>query len=78
MPAHIPTPAYALTLAMWALRDRPANEKAAWRSIFDYYAFSDAATATAHIPEQAHGMLGPIDEMKSRQLRAMLINFLNR
>jgi len=78
MPAHIPTPAYALTLAMWALRDRPTNEKEAWRSIFDYYAFGDASKATEHLPPQAHGMLGPIDEMKARQLRAMLISFLNR
>jgi hypothetical protein len=78
MPAHIPTPAYALTLAMWALRDRPANEKEAWRNIFDYYAFSDSRKATEHLPPQAHGMLGSIDETKARQLRAMLISFLNR
>jgi hypothetical protein len=78
LPNHIPTPAHALYYAMWALRDRPENEKQAWRSIFDYYAFSDRTLATDHLPDASHGLLGPIDDMKARQLRAMLLNFLNR
>ena len=34
--------------------------------------------AGAHLPEQARGLLGPIDETRARQLRAMLISKLNR
>jgi Cupin-like domain len=78
MPDYIPTPAYVLQYAMWALRDRPENEKQAWKSIFDYYVFGDSKLATEHLPEVAHGLLGAIDEVKARQLRAMLLNFLNR
>ena len=78
MPSYIPTPMYALHYAMWALRDRPENEKQAWRDVFDYYAFGDAKLARAHLPDQAHGLLSSLDDMKARQLRAMLLNFLNR
>lgn len=78
MPYYIPTPMHALYYAMWALRDRPENEKRAWRNVFEYYVFADKKLATQHLPNEAHGTLGEIDDMKSRQLRAMLINFLNK
>ena len=78
MPNYIPTPMYALYYAMWALRDRPENEKQAWRNVFEYYAFSSAQTAKEHLPEPARGLLNTVDDMKARQLRAMLLNFLNR
>ncbi|MES1196265.1 MAG: cupin-like domain-containing protein [Steroidobacter sp.] len=78
MPNHIPTPMYALYYAMWALRDRPENEKQAWRNVFDYYVFGDAKLARDHLPEAAQGFLAPTDDIKARQLRAMLLNFLNR
>lgn len=77
-PKFIPTPMHALYHALWALRDRPEREKHAWRSVFEYYVFGDAGRAGAHLPEQARGVLGPIDDDKARQLRAMLLNVLNR
>jgi len=46
--------------------------------VFDYYVFGPSERATAHLPEQARGVLGPLDEMTARQLRAMLLNLLNR
>jgi hypothetical protein len=78
MPHYIPTPMHALYYAMWTLRDRPENEKRAWRQIFEYYVFGDKQFATQHLPAESHGLLGEIDDMKSRQLRAMLIGFLNK
>lgn len=78
MPDYIPTPMHALYYAMWTLRDRPENEKRAWREIFEYYVFGDKQLATQHLPTESHGTLGDIDDMKSRQIRAMLINFLNK
>lgn len=78
VPAYVPTPMNALYLAMWALRDRPEREKQAWRNVFEYYVFGPSERAGEHIPEQARGLLGPIDDTQARQLRAMLINKLNR
>ncbi|HZV37595.1 MAG TPA: cupin-like domain-containing protein, partial [Pseudoxanthomonas sp.] len=60
------------------LRDRPPREKQAWRALFDHYVFGDAQRAGEHLPPQARKVLGPIDETLARQLRAMLINKLNR
>jgi hypothetical protein len=78
MPAHVPTPMHALYHALWTIRDRPEREKQAWRRIFDYYVFGPADHAGEHLPQPARNLLGPIDETLSRQLRAMLIDKLNR
>ncbi len=78
MPKFIPTPMHALYHAMWTIRDRPEREKQAWKAVFEYYVFGPAERAATHIPEHARGPLGPIDETLARQMRAMLINKLNR
>jgi hypothetical protein len=46
--------------------------------VFDYYVFGPAGLAGEHLPEQARGALGPMDELMARRLRAMLLNTLNR
>ncbi|WP_407354078.1 cupin-like domain-containing protein [Luteimonas sp. R10] len=78
MPAHIPTPMHALYHALWTIRDRPEPEKRAWREVFEHYVFGPADGAGAHLPERARGVLDPIDEATARQLRAMLLDKLNR
>jgi hypothetical protein len=78
VPRFIPTPMYALQYAMWALRDRPEREKHAWKNVFEYYVFGKADLAAGHLPEAARGMLGPLDDTRARQVRAMLLNTLNR
>jgi len=77
-PAHIPTPMHALYHAIWSLRDRPENEKQAWKQVFDYYVFGDPGRAGEHLPAPARGILGPITEEQARYVRGMLINRLNR
>lgn len=77
-PAYAGGGTSALYHALLSLRDRPAHEKAGWKCLFDYYIFSDASHAGAHLPEHARGLLGAIDEAKARRLRSMLINALNR
>jgi hypothetical protein len=77
-PKHIPTPMNALYHAIWSLRDRPDNEKQAWRNVFEYYVFGPGGRAGEHLPEQARGVLGPIGDDEARRIRAMLINKLNR
>lgn len=64
--------------ALLSLRDKPEHEKQAWKHIFDYYIFGDANQAGEHLPDQARGYLGEIDTAKSKMLRAMLLNRLNR
>jgi hypothetical protein len=78
MPRFVPTPMNVLYHALWAIRDRPEAERQAWKNVFDYYVFGSPDRAAAHLPEQARGMLGPIDEDTARQIRAMLLNTLNR
>jgi hypothetical protein len=78
MPAYIPAPMHALYHAIWTLRDRPEHEKQAWKHVFDYYVFGPPERAGSTMPERARGLLAPMDEMQTRQLRAMLINKLNR
>jgi hypothetical protein len=78
VPAWQDPPMGALLHALLALRDRPAAEKAAWRSLFDHYVFADADQAAAHLPDHARGALAALDERTARRLRAQLIGRLNR
>lgn len=77
-PKYMGTPMNVLKHALLSLRDRPDHEKEAWRHVFDYYVFGSAERPRSHLPEQAQGELGPIDETKARRLRAELLNKLNR
>jgi hypothetical protein len=78
VPDFVPTPMNALYHAIWTMRDRPEREKQAWKNVLEYYVFSQSEHAGAHLPEQARGLLGSIDDTKARHIRAMLINKLNR
>jgi hypothetical protein len=77
-PRYMDTPQNTLMHALLSLRDRPEQEKRAWRAVFDYYVFGPADRAAAHLPESAQGNLAPMDETKARRLRAWLLNRLNR
>jgi hypothetical protein len=71
-------PMDVLMHAMMTVRDRPSNEKAAWKELFDYYIFAEPENARAHLPPQSHGAFATMDDNLSRRLRAMLRNNLNR
>lgn len=77
-PKFMGTPMNVLKHALLSLRDRPEHEKQAWKHVFDYYIFGPAERASQHLPPAARGELGPIDDTTARQLRAYLINRLNR
>lgn len=77
-PAFMGTPMNLVKYALMSIRDRPDNEKRAWQAVFDYYIFGQSERAAEHIPEAARGLLGPMDDLKARQIRAFLINSLNR
>lgn len=68
----------SLKHALLNIRDLPKGEKDAWRALFEYYVFSDQSDKYEHIPLPARGCLAPLDEMTARQIRAWLLNRLNR
>jgi hypothetical protein len=78
LPAFIDSPQVTLMHALLSLRDRPAQEKSAWRALFDYYVFGPSQRAAEHLPANARGNLAPMDEVKAHRLRTFLINRLNR
>lgn len=77
-PAFMDTPQNTLLHAILSLRDRPEPEKQAWKALFDYYIFGPSDRPAAHLPDSAQGNLAPLDEVRARRLRAMLLNKLNR
>ena len=77
-PAWMDTPMNALMLALMSVRDLPAAEREHWREIFRHYVF-DADDATAdHVPAHARRVLAPLDDTLARELRAKLLQRLNR
>ena len=72
------TPVNALNHALLTIRGLRPEQRKAWRDMFEYYVFSADDSIFEHIPERARGPLGPIDEQIARQLRADLLNKLNR
>lgn len=68
----------ALNLALLSIRDRPEQEKQAWKHLFDYYIFGDNQCAGEHLPKAARGVLGEINDSVARQMRAQLLQKLNR
>ncbi|KCZ93354.1 cupin-like domain-containing protein [Hyphomonas johnsonii] len=77
-PAYIDTPQNTLLHGLLSLRDRPEQEKRAWKALFDYYVFGPAGQAGAHLPDHMQGDLAPMDEQRARRLRAKLLQRLNR
>lgn len=77
-PAWMDTPVNALMLAMMTVRDLPPGQREIWREVFRHYVFDADPQTVAHIPEAARGMLGPIDTQRARELRARLLQRINR
>ena len=69
-------PQTMMMLAMIAIADRPVAERAAWRAYFDHYVFRLDGHPLAHLPEEQHGMLGPVKGGMYGRLRAMLMQML--
>ena len=78
VPDFIDDPMNTLQHALLSLRDRPEEEKNAWRALFNFYIFGDSNNPRAHLPEHIWGSLGPMDEVSAKRLRARLLNKLNR
>ncbi|PSJ38607.1 cupin-like domain-containing protein [Sphingomonas deserti] len=62
----------ALMYGFFALRNLPAEQRAVWRTVFDYYVFQTDSDPAAHLPPQAQGILGPLTPDMLRRIRATL------
>jgi len=77
-PTFLDSPMDTVLHGMLSLRDRPAAEKTAWAALFDYYVFGPAERPVSHLPEEARGPLATLDVRSARQLRAKLLQRINR
>ena len=77
-PRWLGQPQEALNHALMAIRDLPADQKANWRDMFDYYVFNNDDDVTAHIPEGGRGVLDPMTPELAGRLRAYLLRALSR
>lgn len=69
-------PYTTMLLAMAAIAERPAAERAAWRAWFDHYAFRPDGHPLAFLDEAQHGILGPLRAGNYGRLRAMVMRLL--
>ena len=69
-------PYTAMMLAMIAIAERPPEERKAWRAFFDHYVFRPHGHPLAHVPEDRHGILGPLADGNYGRLRAMVMQLL--
>jgi hypothetical protein len=77
-PAFMDSPMNALMLAILTVRDLPPQQLKAWQNLFRHYVFEADERTAAHIPPQARRVLGPLDAEAARELRARLLQRLNR
>jgi hypothetical protein len=69
-------PMTAMMLAMIAIAERPPEERMAWRAFFDHYVFREKGHPLAHLPEERHGLLGPLSKGPYARIRAMVMRAL--
>ncbi|MGH8175608.1 MAG: cupin-like domain-containing protein [Steroidobacter sp.] len=77
-PPWMDSPMNALMLAIMSVRDLPPEQRKAWRDLFNHYVFEADDHTTNHIPPKARRVLSPLDAEAARELRARLLQKLNR
>lgn len=77
-PPWMDSPMNALMLAIMSVRDLPPEQRKAWQDQFDHYVFAANDDTAGHIPPQARRVLSPLDAEAARELRARLLQKLNR
>ena len=68
-------PYTAMMLALIAIAERPAAERAAWRTWFDHYVFRPEGHPLAFLPPARHGILDGQPESRGR-IRALVMRLL--
>lgn len=72
------SPYDALLHAILAVRDLPERQRAAWRTMFDHYAFVRNGDPVEHLPPAARGPLGAHDSPMRQKIRMMLLAAIGR
>jgi hypothetical protein len=72
------SPYDCLLHALLTLRQLPANQRAAWRAVFDHYVFQTGDDPVAHLPPESRGALGAMTPELAARIRAGLLRRLNR
>jgi len=71
-PAYMFTPMITLMHSLLSIRELPECERAAWKTVFDHYAFQVNGDPVAHLPEAARGLFGTLTPEKIRRLKYYL------
>lgn len=69
-------PYTALLLSMITIAERPAAERQAWQAFFDHYVFRSQGHPLAHLPQEQHGLLGPLKPDNYSKIRARIMRLL--
>ena len=69
-------PYTSLLLAMIAIAERPEGERRAWRAFFDHYVFRPEGHPLRHLPEDQHGLLGPLRLGNYGRIRTRVMQML--
>lgn len=77
-PAFMDSPMTALMLAILTVRNLPVAQREAWENLFRHYVFEADEDTSSHIPQAARRVLAPLDAASARELRAQLLQRLNR
>jgi hypothetical protein len=70
------SPYATMLLAMIAIAERPSAEREAWRAWFDHYVFRPEGHPLAFLPEERHGILGPLSDGNYQRLRMIAMRIL--
>ena len=76
--ADLGSPFDALLHALLAIRDLPAHQRDAWRTMFDHYAFGQNGNPVEHLPPETRGALGAHDRELRQTIRMMLLRSIGR
>ena len=66
----------ALLHAILAIKHLPEDQRAVWRTWFDFYVFEAEGNPAAHLPAAARGALGQADPAMFAEMRRMLRGML--
>ena len=68
-------PYTSLLLSMITIAERPHAERQAWKAFFDHYVFRSQGHPLRHLPEEQHGLLGPLKQTYGK-IRARVMHML--
>ena len=71
-PRQLLSPYFTLMHSLLTIRGLSAHERAAWRAIFDVYAFAPDSDPAQYMPAEARGVLDALSPTQAQQLIAML------